>query len=62
MSENYRLKQDLETSIRENRRLNSRIQTWEQELERSQNLGQEGLMEELSRAIKTLQIKVNILQ
>lgn len=59
LSENFRLKSDLNNTMMENRRLSSRIRSWEQELERTAVLDQEGLRAELSHAIKTLQIKDN---
>jgi len=59
LHENLRLRSDLNTSVMENRRLSSRIRSWEQELDRTAVLDQKGLRDELSRAIKTLQIKDN---
>jgi len=52
-----RLRSDLDSSVRENRRLNSRIRSWEVDLNSSLVLDQEGLRAELTRAIETLQIK-----
>jgi len=60
--ENNKMKGDLDHALRENRRLSSRIRSWESELERGQDLDQEGLRNELTRAIETLQIKEHKLE
>jgi len=56
-AENMRLKTDLDYSVRENRLLTSRIESWKHELEKEPVSGEEGLQAELQQAIKTLQIK-----
>jgi len=59
VSENLRLKADLDSSMREKRQMAGCIQNWTEELNRDDisSLGEEGLREELSIAIRTLQIK-----
>jgi len=59
VSENLRLKADLDSSMRERRQMAVRIQNWELELNKDEisSLGEEGLRQELSIAIKTLQFK-----
>merc|ERR1712226_1052141 len=57
MTENLKLKADLDNSMRERRLLSSRIQTWQQELGKEAVLDDEGLRAELRQAIKALQMK-----
>jgi len=59
VSENLRLKADLDSSMRERRQMAGCIQNWTAELNRDDisSMGEEGLREELSIAIRTLQIK-----
>merc|ERR1712181_81603 len=57
MTENLKLKADLDSSMRERRRLASRIQTWQEELGKEAVLDDEGLRAELRQAIKALQVK-----
>jgi len=62
LTENHRLRSDLDSTVKENRRLTHRIKSWEQELSlQGQNVTRDpqDLSAELSRAIKTLQIKDN---
>merc|ERR1719234_2914401 len=57
MTENLKLKADLDSSMRERRQLASRIQTWQEELGKEAVLDDEGLRAELRQAIKALQVK-----
>merc|ERR1711970_1407049 len=59
VSENLRLKDDLDSSMRERRQMAGCIQNWTQELNREDinNMGEEGLRNELRVAIRTVQIK-----
>merc|ERR1719228_606108 len=59
VSENLRLKADLDSSMRERRQMAGCIQNWTQELNREDinNMGEEGLRNELRVAIRTVQIK-----
>merc|ERR1712042_428187 len=59
VAENLRLKADLDSSMRERRQMAGCIQNWTEELNREEidNMGEEGLRNELRVAIKTLQIK-----
>jgi len=59
VSENLQLKADLDSSMRERRQMAGCIQNWTEELNKDEisSLGEDGLRQELSIAIKTLQIK-----
>jgi len=57
MTENLKLKADLDSSMRERRQLASRIHTWQEELGKEAVLDDEGLRAELRQAIKALQMK-----
>merc|ERR1712192_31771 len=57
MTENLKLKADLDSSMRERRQLASRIHTWQEELGKEAVLDDEGLRAELRQAIKALQVK-----
>jgi len=59
VSENLRLKADLDSSMRERRQMAGCIQNWTQELNREDidSMGEEGLRNELRVAIRTVQIK-----
>merc|ERR1719334_617603 len=59
VTENLRLKADLDNSMRERRQMASCIQNWKEELSRNDisNMGEDDLRHELRTAIKTLQIK-----
>merc|ERR1719150_1795408 len=57
MTENLKLKADLDSSMRERRQLASRIHSWQEELGKEAVLDDEGLRAELRQAIKALQVK-----
>jgi len=59
VSENLRLKADLDSSMRERRQMAGCIQNWTEELNRADidEMGEDGLRNELKVAIRTLQIK-----
>jgi len=59
VSENLRLKADLDSSMRERRQMAGCIQNWTEELNKEEinDMGEEGLRNELRVAIQTLQIK-----
>lgn len=57
MTENFKLKADLDSSMRERRQLASRIHTWQEELGKEAVLDDDGLRAELRQAIKALQMK-----
>merc|ERR1712181_204770 len=60
MTENLKLKADLDSSMRERRQLASRIHTWQEELGKEAVLDDEGLRAELRQAIKALLVKENL--